>query len=494
MFRFVLAGVLVLLVFAVTPPAATAQPPQPGGQFEPLLKHVSANTNTLALIDVKGAYTSSLAKKELWAEKGRAGNRGGLGFVPADAEQVVIASEINLTTMVRDFQVGLVKVRNTPSPREILTREGGTLDEIADRGVALSSRGVYFTTLSASELAAVYPPDRQYTARWLKAALASKTVPLSGYLLRAVEKAGGNTVTIALDLEDVVDKTMLKAALAVSPTIVKHKIADVSVLVNVMSTVKGLTFAAKVGETITGTIVIEFRADPTRFRKTLPDLILELLDGQGVWIAGMDKWEVTFTETSMTLSGPLATADLKQVISLFAFPHVGEPTEPGVKLGETSIPATKRYVAAVDAVLTDVSRLKDDPNYVKTATWHEKAAAQLENLSRHGVDPLAKDAADQVARRLRAIASSLRGVPIDMKALDSQQYYYATPVVAPGGWWGWRPYVTSANIETNIPQIQAEMARVVADDEKRRLEAWSQINRVMVDAKRTLVDKYKTEF
>jgi hypothetical protein len=144
--------------------------------------------------------------------------------------------------------------------------------------------------------------------------------------------------------------------------------------------------------------------------------------------------------------------------------------------------------------LKDVARLKDSPNYLKTATWHEKAAVQLENLSRNGVDPLAAEAADRVSKRLRAIATSLRGIPIDMDALASQQYYFANPVVVPGGWWGWRPYVTGSNVETNIPQIQAKMATTIADDQKRRLEAWSQIERVMIDAKKALSEKYKTGF
>jgi hypothetical protein len=464
--------------------------PKTGGPYETLLKHVTANTNTLALIDVKGALTSPLAKKEKWMEKGQHGNRDGLGFVPADAEQVVIASEINLTTLNRDFQVGLVKVRNTPTTREFLAREGGTTDEIAERPLALSSRGVYFTTLSASELAVVYPADRQYTARWLKGALAAKSTPLSGYLLRAAEKAGENTVTIAVDLEDVVDKTILKTSLAASPTIVKHKTPDIGLLATLMASVKGLTFSAKVGDTITGSLVLEFRNDPTSYRKTLPELFLELLDGQGVWIEGMDKWEVSFTETTMSFSGPLKTGDLKEVLSLFAFPHVGDH-EQVVKPGEISVPLTRRYMEAVDTILTDVSRQKDSPNYVKTATWHEKAAAQVENLSRHGVDPLAVDGADRVAKRLRAIASSLRGVPIDMNALASQQYYFANPIVVPGGWWGWRPYIASANVDTNIPKIQAEMAKVIADDQKRRLETWSQIERIMNDTRKTLVEKYK---
>ena len=146
------------------------------GPYDDLLKRTPANTNSLVLIDVKGAMNSPLARAEKWREQATASGRGGLGFVPPDAEPVVIAGEVNLTTLVRDFQVGLVKVRNTPTMRELAMREGGTADEIAGRLSVLSPRDVYFTTLSAQELAAIYPADRQYTARYIKTALAAKSV------------------------------------------------------------------------------------------------------------------------------------------------------------------------------------------------------------------------------------------------------------------------------------------------------------------------------
>src|SRR4029453_5483005 len=96
-------------------------------------------------------------------------------------------------------------------------------------------------------------------------------------------------------------------------------------------------------------------------------------------------------------------------------------------------------------------------NYEKTATWHEKAAAQIEQLNERGVDPAAVNGAFEVSKRLRAIAGTLRGVPIDLDALASKQYYYSRPSVGvmPGGWWGWQPVIFGpTQVETNIPEIQ----------------------------------------
>src|SRR5947209_8135501 len=137
-----------------------AGPARAAGPFDDLLKHAPAHTNAVVLIDVKGAFASPLAKKEKWAEKGQPENRGGLGFVPSDGEVAVIAADINLNAMVREFQAGFVKVKDLPNMRDLAAREGGAADEIAGQLAVLSPRDVYYAALPNSTLLAVHPADR----------------------------------------------------------------------------------------------------------------------------------------------------------------------------------------------------------------------------------------------------------------------------------------------------------------------------------------------
>ena len=249
-------------------------------------------------------------------------------------------------------------------------------------------------------LAAIYPADRQYTARYLRAALGAKEPPLTPYLKKAAEGAGANTITIALDLEDVVDRTILRMSLPSSPAVTNVKTVDVNLLATLLSTVKGMTVAIKVTDTISASVTVEFGNDPTLFRRTLPELFRELIEGQGIAIHGFETWQPAFTATTMTLTGPLTTADLKRVISLFAFPSPSGEGDPGAKGNEPSAAMTKRYITAVENILADVRSMRDSKNYDKTATWHDKAAAQIEQLNERGVDPLAVDAAFEAGKRL----------------------------------------------------------------------------------------------
>lgn len=494
MSRFFAAALAVALAGA---PAAAA------GPYDDLLKHATSNANALVLIDVKRATNSPLAKKEKWSDKVRQSGHGGLGFFPPDAERVAVAAEINLTSMVRDFQIGLVKVRNMPNFKELAGREGGALDEIAGRLTVVSPRNVYFTNFPGDTLAAAYPADRQYVSRWLKAAKAGKLAPLAPHLRAAADASGDNTVTIALDLEDVVDPSALKAGLAFSPVMTKHAGINPNGLSVFISRAKGLTFEARISDRVGATLTVVFSDESARYKGVLKDLFLELLDGYGVYVPGLDQWDAAFVGNTMVLSGSMSPDDLTRVVSLFAFPRpADEEPAPAAPTDGPTAPATKRYMAAVATVLNDIKHVRDSANYGKTATWHEKAASQLEQLSRTSVDPLAVDTAYQAARHLRAIAASLRGVPIDTNALGQKAYAYTQ--VQPGygwgpywgGWWGGYRNLAFAprELHTNVPQVQGEMAKVVADDQKKRIATWTSIDQLLSDARRKLGDKYKTNF
>jgi hypothetical protein len=465
--------------------------------YDDLLRVVPPQTNTLVLVNVTAAYASPLAKAEKWAEDYHQRYRSGVGFVPPDAKAVVIASEVNLTTMTRDHQLGLVRVTGYPTMSGLAAREGGSTDTIAGREAALSPRNVYYTDVSGPAVAAVYPADRQATARWIRYATAAKEPQLAPYLKQAADAAGDSVLTVAVDLSDSVDPYVLRLALTASPTLVKHKGLDLGRLARFVASVRGLTFTAKIADAITGTVRVDFADDPTPFRKVLRDLFLELLAEQGVIVPGMDRWEAAFDLKSMTLAGPMTTADLRRVLSLFAFPGAAGEEAPKFTPGEVSAAATKRYLTAADGILADLRKMREGPDYTKTATWHEKAAAQLDHLSRVAVDPVAVAAVDGTARALRAIGASLRGVPIRVEEIGSKAYYYSQPNVGFGiSWWGGiRPaWVGPNSVSTNYPQVRAEAAKVIAEDQLKRTQAWSQIDNALAEARRKLTDKYKTPF
>jgi len=484
---------MVALLLSTLPAASAA------GPYDDLLKYIPPQANTLVLVNVKAAYDSPLAKAEKWSANTYQRYKSGIGFLPPDAKQIVIASQVNLSNMTRDHQINLVRVSTFPTIKSLADREGGSADSIAGQGVVLSPRNVYFTSLSGPAVASIYPADRQITARWIRHTLKAKSASIDSYLQKAADGAGDSVLTIAVDLKESIDPNLMTKALAISPVVVKQKGVDIPRLGKFVASVTGLTMTAKVSQGITATIRLDFAYEITAHKKIARDLFLELLDDQGVALPGMDKWEPTFTANSMTLSGPLPTSDLRRILSLFSFP--GLSPEPDGKGEKFTGPSTQRYLAAVDAVLTGISGKKDSPDYGKTATWYEKAAGQIEQLSRRYVDPIAVDAASRSAKRLRAIGASLRGVPVDLKVLDNQAYYNSSSSVGVSfNLWGrgLRPMLNynpnGGGVDTNYPEIQAAMAKSIADSAKTRFEISTEVSSIIATAKQKLSDKYMMPF
>jgi hypothetical protein len=488
MIRFATAA-LALAVAA----AATAQPPAPANKFDRFLPYVPPDVNVLVLVDVKAAYDSPIGKNEKWAEEYKARYQSGVGFVAPYSSVVVIGANVNLNSMTRDHQVGVVGVPQQLPVRELAERNGSSPTEIAGRPFALSPRDVYFTTLSIPATVALYPADRQAAARWSRHATGvQKAAKLSPYLTTAAAGADGTAVTVAVDLVESQEPALLRVGLAASPTVVAANLTpeQVGSLAGLVASAKGLTFTAAAGEAITGTVKIDFAAPFLVHQPVLKPLFLEILDQFGVAIPGVSSWAAKFEQRSMSLSGPLSPADLSRILSLFAFPGTASEDDGGIKPGEISPGATQRYFAATNTILADLRKQKDSKDYNKMATWHDKAADQLYHLNRTGVDPLALKVADDAGRRLKALSLSLRGVPIDTKALDASSYYTYSTSRNGWGWWGGR----STSYSTNIPQVRGEIAQVVARDEKSRLTTWAQIDTMISDTRRQLGEKYKLQF
>lgn len=496
MFRFApaaLAALLATLSGGSHPPLATA-----AGPFDALLPAVPPQANLLVLLDVRAALSSPLARAEDWIGDVAKRHRSGFSVVPPAAEAFVVASQLNLSAMTRDFQIGLIRLPAVPSLRALAERENGTVSDIAGQAVALSPRDVYFATPRANTLAAVYPADRQATARWLRHAGPARGVELAPYLKEAADAAAapGRTMTVAVDLSEAVDPVLLRLGLAGSPIVIKNKNLNVAGLARLVASARGLTFTADVTDAIAGRIRIDFGFDPTPFRGVLKDLFLELLNDQGASLASIEGWPATFEGNSMTLAGPMPTEDLRRVLSLFAFPTAGGDEPPAAKEGAVSVAATQRYLAAVEVVLADIRRTRQNKDYNRTATWHEKAAAQIDQISRIGIDPVAGKAAEAAANRLRAIAGSLRGVPIDTEQLEAKSYAYSQRMWGWGGWWNVRASLlfSPSFVDTNIPEIQAKIAKVVEDDKDRRAKLWNEIDQGMSAARNELMEKYKAKF
>ncbi len=469
---------LTAAVLLAAPPAPAATP------FDDLLAAVPANANCLAFFDVKAAYDSPISVKENWRGEFQEKFKAKVNNLPPDAQRVVVAMDVNMNSLGRTSQLALVRVRSAPGMQQIGAREGGTIDLVADRSVLLSPRDVYFTTLDGSTVAAQYPADRQALARWLRQVRGGSRTELSPYLAASAAVATSTPFGVALDLSDAFDPRAVRAIVERSPA-VAGKNVNKDGLARFVAGTRGIAFNVEMGSTMVGHLRVDLLGDPGPFRSVLKDLLLESIENQGASIPGLENWDVKFGDKSMTLTGPMTHPDFERVLSLFDFPnHEAENGTEG-----PSVAQTKRYLDAVAGYVAEVQKPKQTRNakeYEKTALWTQQYAEKIEQLSRRGVDPIALEAGKHVADRLRGIAGSLRGVPITVKQAENSAY---TIVAMSRGWYG-----GGVAMNSNAVKVQEMAAKAIADDERNRDRAWSEIEKAVIDARLALGDKYKTPF
>lgn len=477
-----LTTLLGLLVLALP---SNAEP------FDRMLKVVPATTNTLVLVDVPAIYSSPLAKSLKWSEAYAQRFRAGINTLPPDAQRLVIACATNMHTLRREWQLVLTEVKQVANAREVAARESGKLDEIAGRFAVLSPRDVYFTSISEQESAAWYPANRQLLSHWMRNVPAwqqRKDSVLSEQLKAVVRsKDAGEQVLVAFDLTDAFDRASIRAALDDSP-IVEGASPNREALAKTLASVRGLSLGITIREALHGKIRVDFEMDPSPFKRFLKELFIEILEDEGAAIADLHSWAATFEGNSMILTGQLEPATMSRLLALFEFPSESETPPMPVEAGEAKPNAdvTKKYFDAVLDCINEVRRSKQGKDYLKTASWHESYAAKIEKLSTRFVDPEAVKFGLATAERLRAIAASLRGVPVDVNSIASGAYMYTYQPV----WRGWSGRGHWASVVTNVPQKRGEIAKIVAEDEKKRTQIWSQIESSIAQARLALAAKY----
>jgi hypothetical protein len=448
------------------------------GPFDDAIQTVPPSANVIALVNVKGLIDSPVGKKAGWAGRLEERARSGIGLVPPNTERLLVAGQLNLAGGAWTWKAAVLEGAGLPTIGDVVPSAKADADELDGYPVALSPRGVYFVGLKPGERLAVFQPtNRQALGRWT-AHLAGGEKPAK-YIADAVKATAANQVVIALDLTHAIDPVAAREIAAALFSVV-DKGVDPAAFGKFLSRARGVTFTARATDTgLRGSLRLDFSDNPLKFEKLLRAAVVETLAGAGAELPDIAKWQTSFGEYSFTMSGSLAPESLEQVLGTFSFPQVGEPKGPAAPSG----PATRRYIDSVRGISEDVRKLAQTSKPEKTVLWHETGAKKIEHLDPRGVDPEAMKYGLEVAGRLKAIAGSLRGVPIDLDRLARSMY--AIEVVRPFGWW-WG----GTDFQTNVPEVRNQMAKVIADDQKNRQQLWTQIESSYSAVRQKLAAKY----
>lgn len=472
--------------------------------YEAMLRRAPANSNLLVLIDVKGLHSSPLGLKEGWAKRHAENFQGGVTGFPPWSERVVVASQFTPGAADSPWEIVQVELQKKPAPEAFAKAEGGSLDNVAGHTVVYSPRGVLFAQLDDRTVAAMLPPDRQQLGRWLRTR--SDAPAISEYLQRAAGIAQEEAqVTMAIDLADLLVLDRVKTALEASKTLAGKKV-NTEAMAKLLASLKGVTFGARVTDSIIGKLEIEFAGNPAILGTFGKGLAIEALEREGVLIDEIRSWKARTSESSLVLYGELSPKGLRQITSLVELPSSslgGSPEGSASTNGASKSTSTKgasthqsegdrmpqaslRYYKTLTQMLDDLREMKGS-SQGENALFHERYARKIDKMPILDVDPDLLAVGATVAEKLRDITVALRQVGIQTGAATagmSSSVYYS------GGGYG--------NLGYGYRGRNPAMAQVKGQEKAKgvttRFAIWEEIDNSMAAIRRKMTDKYRLDF
>ena len=460
------------------------------------LKHVPSSANSLAIVKVQDLLNSPRGKQEQWAKKHQTEFLAGSVHVPPSVDFLIRAFEFHPEDSKVTNSYGIASFKVPVPMTKLAEHEHGRIQMVAGHPAVLTGRNSLFTQFAPGLIGVISPGYRQDLARWLRDSDKGVETPLTPYLQDAVARSSDSHVILALDFQDLVDPKSWRERIKSSPD-VAGKSNVVNLLADLTDALRGVTLRVQVAEKTTATVYLDFNTVVSQVALPfLKPVLIDLLGEAGASLEDLENAEVTADGKTAALTFELSDVGLRHVMSMVLMPGPSSdsasdvpppPSADGTpataaKSNEPTAKASRAYYASVNQIVDDLEAMaKKATNYNKTATFHDNYAKKIDDLPITGVDPDLQTWAQSVSSNLRALAVSLRGVPINVKMLEGGLSYNVQ--YEPAGYrssnysvWStvaWQPaYV---NVETNQSQIRAKQAEAVAAGAMQREQVWQLI-------------------
>ncbi|MBC7821151.1 MAG: hypothetical protein IAG10_30050 [Planctomycetaceae bacterium] len=471
-----------------------------------LLLRVPPSANAVAVVDVEGLFKSKLGTSEGWSRRYLTDYANGMVPFPPSVQTAVLAAKIDTDSIHADWELGLVRLKSPFAMKKLAEKESATLEKLEGHSFVATDRRTSFIELKPQRLAVTNHQNRQDVARWLRGTRDVAKPLISEYLLEAVTDPKGQ-YHLALDLQDVLQFDDAKLRLQNSPAL-KGQTVDLDALAKLAVGLRGLRVSIDVGETIEGTLQIDLSDEIAPYASLLPRIALAALQKNGVFIEELSDAKVEFGEKSFTFTSTLSEPSFRRVISLIQ-PSVGHlddgstgsdsPPAPGAVVAEQS--ASTRFFKTIQTQLNDLeTNARKAKNYESSAHWFESYAKKISQLPSRDIDPDLLNYSTSVVNKLRAIARSLRGVPLDVGALQfaKKQEVYVYPTNYYGNGWyggvsagaGYAFAQPRYEYKNNFAEVEAKQAKVIADAEKDRQKVWDMLTDETLSTRSRLSRKY----
>lgn len=371
----ILIAAMMLCVVGVSPVMAD--------QASDLAKKLPAGGNALVVIRADALMKSQRAVSERWNDPASTARPIAL---PADAQSVVTAAQVNPGTFDLLWQASIVQASTAKDAAKIAAAKQGLADQLA--GVAAGwTSSYYLLQLNPNQVGVVCPPNRQFAANWKKS-----TAPGLGsaFLTKAATENTDAAIVMALDLTDAWSAAGIERALTNDPPAsLGNSDLTPSAIAPGLASIRGIVVKINVTDVISGTAVVYFGNNVSSLNPVGRDLMLEILERAGLGLMDFSQWQVKIDGSSAYLSGPLTTAGLERLLSVIDPKSAADADEAttgaaqpaGEATGAAS--ASREYFKSVSAIVDRAASAATSGQ----VSWLKREAQKVSTVPMLNVDP-----------------------------------------------------------------------------------------------------------
>jgi hypothetical protein len=472
-------------------------------QFDELLSKIPPGPNALVIVNPKQIFASEVATREGWKQTYESTFADSPLLLPPDAEQFVLAADLDLPTMKPRWEAAVMRLAGDPSVDQISRAVRGTRDSIAGLDAVVTQRGAMIVKFAPRVFGLMQPGSRQTAARWVRGASAAST-NLTPYLKEqaAVPERVGTEIIMAIDLADALNRERIHQALTNSD-VLKTNAIDITAATETIAGIQGVTLGARVTRRAYGVLKLDFTSDTTPIAAVAKPLLLEVLDEAGASINEFNDWKVTVAPRRISIEGELTASGLRRLFSFLELDATtvavhDEQALSGYEASGADAAKSLQYFQAIQKHLNDLRLEEGARSYATIALWFDKYARRIERLPILGVDKDLIDYGQFVVERLRDAVDAIRGVGIRSGAQTASvtggyygDYYVFDAAVA---------YAASpANVaRAEVNAVEAERRAIRARERAQGTTDARSLMRVIEDktseVRRQMTGRYQLEF
>lgn len=434
--------------------------------------------------------------------------------LPGNVVRVRIAAELDLESFQPDWEIGYAAVEKTSTAESIAQREGGYVDTLQGRSIVWTPNEMYLVPLADNVVSIVRPADRKFVGQWLKK---DRSNVISGYLQQVAGRlTDRQSVSIAVDLEDVLSMGVLSEKLAPSKALQGKNIEAIA---KSLSLVQGITISVA-SDALEATVLIDFLNAPTELTPVAKAFFAEVLTARGMQLDEFSQWKMNAISEGKTLSftGPIASKTLDDLLGMFTLHRASRgvtnatnatksdgPAAPNASQTSPSVVAenTKDYFKKV---INIVHRVRDYSanNTGERAQWNGNMANRIDEMPTLDVDPQMVMFGAEVAKSLRSNSMSMQLTNISQGAAavaaDAGTGAFSTATAAGTmagmgyGYGGYGNYGSYGGnfVDPNSPVKYYRMGQAQGNTSFKELMA--RLEQSLADMRRTMTEKYKIQF